>query len=304
MAMTIREFADELINTLKTTFPDLFEHASFAVQTVPKPGNLLLTGITVNFHGSNIAPCYYIDEQYNKCLEGTPLSAVASDLAETIRQTSDFQPNIDITAIQDFASAKDHIFPRLIDARPGKNDDYLAKRVSTAIPGTDISVIYEIALSDEEVPRMTLTVTDELAEMWNIPLEELHAIAVQNAVKQRPLYFTDMNGILNSLAPEDFPEFEVESMLYVLTNKQKIHGASVILYPEAAKMLHDHFPNGFHVLPSSIHELIIVPKALSDNPEELKMMVMAINASEVMPADQLSDSVYTLDASGNLTVVL
>ena len=30
MAMTIREFADELINTLKTTFPDLFEHASFA----------------------------------------------------------------------------------------------------------------------------------------------------------------------------------------------------------------------------------------------------------------------------------
>ena len=109
MAMTIREFADELINTLKTTFPDLFEHASFAVQTVPKPGNLLLTGITVNFHGSNIAPCYYIDEQYNKCLEGTPLSIVASDLAETIRQTSDFQPNIDITAIQDFASAKGHI---------------------------------------------------------------------------------------------------------------------------------------------------------------------------------------------------
>ena len=55
MAMTITEFASELIDTLKTTFPDFFKHASFSVQTVPKPGNVVLTGITIKFHDSNVA---------------------------------------------------------------------------------------------------------------------------------------------------------------------------------------------------------------------------------------------------------
>ena len=68
-------------------------------------------------------------------------------------------------------------------------------------------------------------------------------------------------------------------------------------------LLHDHFRNGFWCLPSSIHEWIIVPKSLSDDPEALKEMVMTINASEVLPADQLSDNVFTLDVDGNLTVV-
>lgn len=64
MAMTITEFAGELIDTLKTT--DFFKHASFSVQTVPKPGNVVLTGITIKFHDSNVAPCYYINDTYNQ----------------------------------------------------------------------------------------------------------------------------------------------------------------------------------------------------------------------------------------------
>lgn len=304
--MTITEFANELISTLKTSFPDLFEHATFAVHTVPKPGNVLLTGITVSFHDSNVTPCYYIDEQYNQWLKGMPVTAAASDLAEVIRKTNDIPCNIDVDFIRNFESARDHIFPRLIDTRPGRNSDYVADRVCNPVPGTSISVLYDIEISRNSHGTTTTSapVTNSLLDLWNVSLEELHEIAVQNAVAQRPLYFSDLYGVLNDMGPEPLPYIEEEPMLYVLTNKQKIHGASVILYPEAAKMLHDHFPNGFYVLPSSTHELIIVPKALSDNPEELKMMVMAINASEVLPADQLSDSVFTLDRDGNLIVVL
>ncbi len=303
--MTITEFANELITTLKTTFPEIFERATLAVQTVPKPGNVLLTGITVHFQGSNVAPCYYIDEPYNKCLKGMPVTAVASDLAEYIRKTNNLPAQIDVSSIQDFEAARAQIFPRLIDARHGKNCDYLANKVSRNIPGTGINVIYDVELSRDKHGEtiMSTAVTNQLAELWNIPLEELHETAIQNAVRQRPLYFTDMNGILNSLAPDEFPEIEAESLLYVLTNNSKQYGAAAILYPETAKMLHDRFRNGFYVLPSSVHELIIVPKALSDDPDMLKAMVTSINAEQVLPAEQLSDSVYTLDADGNLAEV-
>ena len=156
--MTITEFANELIATLKTSFPDLFEHATFAVHTVPKPGNVLLTGITVSFHDSNIAPCYYIDEQYNQWLNGMPVTAAASDLAEVIRKTNDIPCNIDVNFIRNFESARDHIFPRLIDTRPGRNIDYVADRVCNPVPGTSISVLYDV-----EKKRVTKIVEDAKA---------------------------------------------------------------------------------------------------------------------------------------------
>ena len=92
-------------------------------------------------------------------------------------------------------------------------------------------------------------------------------------------------------------------MLYVLTNRDKMQGASAILYPEAAKMLQTRFPNGVWLLPSSIHEWIVVSKEISDDTASLKSMVTTINAVEVLPADQLSDNVYTLDADSRLTEV-
>ena len=303
--MTITEFANELIATLKTSFPDLFEHATFAVHTVPKPGNVLLTGITVSFHGSNITPCYYIDEQYNQWLNGMPVTAAASDLAEVIRKTNDIPCNIDVNFIRNFESARDHIFPRLIDTRPGRNSDYVADRVCNPVPGTSISVLYDVEISRDSHGTTTAStpVTNSLAELWNISLEELHEIAVRNAVAQRPLYFSDLYGVLNDMGPESFPYLEEEPMLYVLTNRDKMQGASAILYPEAAKMLQTRFPNGVWLLPSSIHEWIVVSKEISDDTASLKSMVTTINAVEVLPADQLSDNVYTLDADSRLTEV-
>ena len=130
-----------------------------------------------------------------------------------------------------FETIKSHIFPRLIDARPGKNCEYLANKVSTNIPGTDINIIYDVEIVRDEhgATTMSTPVTDILAEMWNTPPDTLHEIALQNAVEQRPLHFSDMNGILGGLAPGDFPELEVESLLYVLTNRSKQTGAVWLL---------------------------------------------------------------------------
>ena len=59
----------------------------------------------------------------------------------------------------------------------------------------------------------------------------------------------------------------------------------------------------YYVLPSSIHETIIVPKNASMNATELKNMVMEINGKEVSPDEVLTDSVYEYDArSKTLTI--
>ena len=298
---TITDFANELIEEIKTIIPDM-QDAEFQVQQVKKPGNLTLTGIIIRVKNLPVAPCYYIDEEYTKHLNGAPIADIASRVAANMKNSAAPASDIDISLITDFDKAKSYIIPRLIDIRPGKNDGYLKDRVCNPIAGTQIGIIYDLDIPSTQA-EMTVGVTNTLLDMWNLSAEDLHELAIQNGSKIRPIYFTDMFSMLNDLSPLPFPEAEPDATMFVLTSKNKTHGASVILYPETVQMLHDRFPKGFWCLPASVHEWIILHKSVGD-PDMLKEMVMTINAAEVLPADQLADEVFTLDSAGNLIVAM
>ena len=298
---TITDFANDLIEAIKTIIPDL-QDAEFQVQQVKKPGNLTLTGIIIRVKNLPVAPCYYIDEEYTKHLNGAPIADIASRVATAMKSSAAPASDIDISLITDFDKAKSYIIPRLIDIRPGKNDGYLKDRVCNPIAGTQIGIIYDLDIPSTQA-EMTVGVTNTLLDMWNLSADDLHELAIQNGSKIRPVYFSDMFSMLNDLSPLPFPEAEPDATMFVLTSKNKTHGASVILYPETVQMLHDRFPKGFWLLPSSTHDWIIVHKSVGD-PDMLKEMVMTINASEVLPADQLADEVFTLDSAGNLIVAM
>lgn len=91
---------------------------------------------------------------------------------------------------------------------------------------------------------------------------------------------------LNGLYPE----------MYVLTNTQKVFGASVIVNTDVMDRICDIFPEGFTIIPSSIHEVMIVPGEDHDRYQELGEMVRSVNmTSAVSPEEVLSDRVYTYD---------
>ena len=299
---TITEFAGELIEAIKTIIPDM-DDAEFQVQQVKKPGNLTLTGILIRVKNLPVAPCFYIDEEYTRHLNGTPIADIASRVAANMKNSATPASDIDISLITDFDKAKSNIIPRLIDIRPGKNDGYLKDRICNPMAGTQIGIIYDITLPNNVNAEMTVGVTSNLLETWNITPDDLHELAIRNGSKLRPVYFSDMFSMLNDLSPLPFPEAEPDTTMFVLTTKNKSNGASVILYPETIEMLHTRFPKGFWLLPSSVHDWIIVHKDLGD-PDMLKEMVMAINASEVLPADQLADEVFTMDSAGNLIIAM
>ena len=90
------------------------------------------------------------------------------------------------------------------------------------------------------------------------------------------------------------PEEETPA-LYVLTNSDNIHGAASILDQKTMDMISDKLGGSFVILPSSIHEVLVVP--LSDQFEfsELEHMVQDVNAGQVAEAERLSDHVYMYD---------
>lgn len=89
--------------------------------------------------------------------------------------------------------------------------------------------------------------------------------------------------------------------MYILTNQVRSFGAASILYPHMLDMVAELLHENYFVLPSSVHEVIIVPGSVSPTYSELHKMVREVNETQVDDEEILSDSVYYYHAeSGTL----
>ena len=80
--------------------------------------------------------------------------------------------------------------------------------------------------------------------------------------------------------------------MWVLSNESRVDGAVAITSQETLKAAHEKLGEDFYVLPSSRHEVLLVPQSMVSDVEDLKKMVHEVNATEVSKIDKLSDSVY------------
>ena len=131
--------------------------------------------------------------------------------------------------------------------------------------------------------------------------------AVENAPKLKPAQITGMSEVMaemmgvtvDKLALIGMPAPENEQM-YVATVPDKIHGAGVLAYQDFIDQAAERVGGDFFILPSSIHEIIVVPDNGEMNLKDLEDMVKEVNATQVSLADKLTDSVYHYDAQNKV----
>ncbi len=95
----------------------------------------------------------------------------------------------------------------------------------------------------------------------------------------------------DNLFPENGPVEIDSSMPLVLTTDSGRLGASVLYYPGVTKHLGDLVGGDYFVLPSSIHEVLILPDRGQTDPKELARMVKEINETQVLPEERLGNRV-------------
>lgn len=83
--------------------------------------------------------------------------------------------------------------------------------------------------------------------------------------------------------------------MYVLTNSEQHLGSGLIVHNKILRHILDTVGEDIYILPSSLHELIIIPASVVDDESYLTKMVHEINQKEVEPKDRLSDDVYRVD---------
>lgn len=158
----------------------------------------------------------------------------------------------------------------------------------------NFAVTYQMKVSVSEEYKAKIQVNHRLMELWGIPEEELYEAAMEN-LKSEAYQIQPMSKLLGTGVkfPEDMPEE------YVLSNIRFCYGAAEMLREDILEKFSRKIGGNFYILPSSVHELILVPESAYICTEYLREMVKEVNESIVTKEEWLSEDIYYYDSEKN-----
>lgn len=200
---------------------------------------------------------------------------------------------VDVT---DFDNVRDKIIMTVSGSQKPETADMAAARPYKTIE--DMTVFYAIALKESSHSELvSIPITKEMLREWDISPDEFVSIADKEAPKNTPYTFQGMSQVLG-LSSDDL-DVEKEIM-FVVTNESRCKGAGVIGYPDIFNEISDKLGGDFFVLPSSIHEFLVVVDNGDFKSGDLEDMVKDVNSGYVKPEEVLTDHAYHYDSKAKL----
>ncbi len=266
------------------------------LNTVTKNNGIKLTGITAKAEGCNCAPCVYLDEFYKEYQNGgMNLSETEEEIYRILSNRMNDTQNIDISVFLDWGTVKGSIYTKLINAEKNKE---LLKKIPHRL-FLDMAVAYYVVIDGFATlhDTGTILICNRHMEMWGQDERNLYRQAISNMRSDgKPCFDSIESVVMNMLlgANEFFGGGKRHSGMdmYILTNCRKYFGASEILDKNTLHSIADKIGDGFIVLPSSLHEVIILSPKNEKEYGKLANMVREVNATQVSVEECLSDHVY------------
>ena len=305
--MEFNQFVDEVKGRIKQFLPIEYEDAQVRIEEIKKLNENYL-GITVLKENQVIAPTFNLNQLY-EMFQSDPQNSLENILRNITEVVLDAPEQFDLNSITEYESVKDKLFIRVSSAE--RNEEILQK-----IPHQrkeDLAITYHLAINVNDVGRGSTTITNDILKHYGISEEQLHADAMKNSPKIMPLHVDAMKNVIkqiiggdNKLLMQDKGFKDMEEVIseglkegepmFVITNQQTMDGASAIFYPGVMKQLGECFQGDFFILPSSIHETIVLPDKGDFDYLSLKSIVQEINSNQVLKEEQLTSDVYHYDA--------
>ncbi len=303
--MNRKEFQQYLQETIKDYLPESYADAKITFNEVVKNNDTHLTGMSIARPGEVIVPNIYIENFWNDYQAGKDIDEIVGDIAD-MRIEYD-APNIgsDLAAtLMNYDAVKDNLQIRLCDTQ--ENQDRLQNLVHTE--HSDFSATYHVMIQEGPEGGASTPVTPQLMDTWGISVDQLHADALAADAQRNPM-LCDMGEMMESLMFGHEPENLLDSAdgtsmpgmgMFCLTNGDKMNGAGLLLQEDIMDKIGEIVEGNFYILPSSTHEVLIVPESAEMDVKELSAMVYQINRTEVSPEDRLSDHVQHFDTGSRV----
>lgn len=282
----------ELITAVVNEVQRLAPNMEVSVHDVVKNNDVTLHGIVIKEEGSNISPAIYIENYFKDGVEPSDLNNVAKNILETYysHQNEADQYNHIVSKISNFNAMRALLRIRLVNKKLNEN----LLKTTPYMPFLDMAIIAVIELCDTDNGLATIKITNQLLKSWGKTFTDILLYANRNTFNV-PYTLKSMAEIMAEMldVPQEIIDIiAADSPMYVLSNKTNVNGATMICNYDVMTEIANKLDADLIVLPSSVHEVIIVPMRNGMNVTEMTRMVREINSSEVEPEDVLSDHAY------------
>ena len=231
--------------------------------------------------GGAVCPVIYPKEQYENHECGKDYFKMLNALAVEVEEIFDNLPG---KFELDLEEAKDTIIIQLVNTEHSK--EYLQDKVHREVE--DLSIVYRLCSDFEGQGPASLAINYEMLNEMGLNESELYELAMEKAPLNRACIIKNLVDI--SLMLET-----VESPLVVVTNEDRVLGASAMMYPGTLERCAAVMNGDFFVLPSSVHEMLILPDNDKISLDGLKSMVYEVNNTVLDQTEFLSNNVYHYD---------
>ena len=280
----------EFIENIKEHIQSQFDTSHrVIVQPVIKNNGTVYDGLIVIDPILNISPTIYLNPYYHRFLSGVAIEDIYEEILNTYSEnlpTEDF----DISSFKDFEKAKDHIIIKLVNKEQNKE---LLEDVPF-VPFYDLAMIFVVAVCDFMNEFATILIHNQHLSLWDITVDELYEIGIKNTPTLLSYHFEPMEKALERLDDSSIT-FPTDLNMYLLTNHVKIHGATCMIYPGLLKQLADELEDNLIIIPSSIHEALIIPYEACANEytiSDFNDMVLDVNETQLTDDEVLANHVY------------
>lgn len=261
------------------------ENLSVSVYTTVKNNGVKRIGLMITEQGINAAPTIYLESFYEEYKNGRSLDEVTEDILSLYGRVK-LERSWEDDSFHSYEKVKDRIVFRLINR---KANEELLKTISY-VPYLDLAVVFYILIEVNIHGTVSLLVKESLRLAWEVPVNRLYQRALRNTPLLLPYEFESVQALLEETCSGC--RLSEEEFLYVLGNRFRSFGAAAILYPDRLKNIGELLGGDFYVLPSSIHEVLIVPDEYVRSRKVLDDMVKEANETSVEEEEILSGHAY------------
>lgn len=295
------QYTEFMEKTRKSVSDYLGKDVSVEIKEVTKNNGVILQGLVINSKEESLSPTIYLNGFYEDLKDGRPFSDIVCAIAD-IYQDNRIAGKINLDFFADYNAVKGRIFIKVINYEKNKKllENLPCKRF------LDLAVVCYYAYMNDFLGKGSIQIEIDHLDKWGISEETLFQDAERNTAMNLGAEIKGMDEVIKDMLRENFggeagklaemaEQARQEAPMYIMTLKGRYFGAACIYNRELLQSFAAVHNTNFYILPSSIHELILLPDDGREEVKALKSMVEEVNADHVAPEEQLSNNVYYFD---------
>ena len=279
--MDYESFKERVMDEFLSYMPERYSDCTIELRKVPKV-NSCLTGVVIIPKGkprSYCSPTFYMERMYEQYLECDDFEQVMANQAVYLEESIKFLPE-DIMKL-------------------------------------DFDVVYRVIVNVDEHGVSGFLVTNDIANAEDLPESLLYRLAKKNTKKLFPFKSERIEDTMKRMMKRwgvkdkdieasfaGVDEIPLQDRVYVLSNEYEFFGANALLYTDVLKKVVKNIGTDCYILPSSVHDLVILSTETFSESSRLRTLVKDTNFEHVRLSDRLSDNIYRFSiVDGSLTCV-